>query len=98
MRTEYAIFSQLLRILKHKQFVGEELTREEACALFPACMQSMRKIPITWEYAFHNDEADKEMKRMKRQKQNSNRDNSRALSSLLTRIMTHPTTEMMKKN
>ncbi len=86
LRTEYAIFCQLLRILRHKQLIGETFTQEEASALFPACMQSMRKIPIPWKYAFHNDAAEKELKRMKRQKQHRNRENSRTLNALLTNL------------
>lgn len=44
----------------------------------------MRKLPIPFEYAFHDDQADKELKRLKREKEHSHRQRSSELNNILT--------------
>lgn len=84
LRAEYAIFAQLQKVLKKKIASSENWSQEDAALMFPPAMTSTRKIPIPWSYAFHDDDADKELKKIKRQKENALRQRTRDLTSILS--------------
>lgn len=86
LRAQYAIFSLLQRVINQRAQQSEYLTQEEAVALFPPSIQNMRKIPIPFSYAFHDDDADQELKKMKRAKEHGRRQRLSQLNDVITQL------------
>jgi len=79
LRAEYALFSKIQSSLQQ----DPSLSQEAAVSMFPPAMQNMRKLPIPWTYAYHDDEADKDLKRLKKKREHEYRKQSAALNSTL---------------